>query len=238
MYDLSLIIACYNEEQILVKNVSEIIEILDKTNLSYEIIFVDDCSKDRTREKIEEIMLTYKAKNLQKIFHKENIGRGGAVKDGIRMAKGKITGYIDVDLEVNAEYISEFVDAIKNGYDIAVAHRIYKFQIKLMGICRLILTKAYHWLVEIILGLPYKDTEAGYKFFDTNKIVPMIDEIKNMQWFWDTEFMARTYVHNYKVKEIPCIFIRKYERHSTVRIFSDSFRYFIKLLQFKEIELL
>ncbi|MFA5033492.1 MAG: glycosyltransferase [bacterium] len=232
MYDLSLIIACYNEEQIFVKNVSEIIEILDKTNLNYEIIFVDDCSKDRTREKIEEIMLTYKDKNLQKIFHKENIGRGGAVKDGIRIAKGKTTGYVDVDLEVSAEYIPEFVNAIKKGYDIAVAHRNYKFQIK--SIDRWILTKGYHLLVEIILGLPYKDTEAGYKFFDTNKIMPMIDETDDMQWFWDTEFMARAYLHNYKVKEIPCIFIRKYEKQSTVRTFYDSLHFFIKLLKFKE----
>jgi glycosyltransferase involved in cell wall biosynthesis len=232
MYNLSLIIACYNEEQILIKNVSEIIEILDKTNLSYEIIFVDDCSRDRTREKIEEIMLIYKNKNLQKIFHRKNIGRGGAVKDGIKIAKGKITGYIDIDLEISAEYISEFVNAIKSGYDIAVAHRTYKFQIK--SIDRWILTKGYHLLVEIILGLTYEDTEAGYKFFDTNKILLMIDEIEDMQWFWDTEFMARAYGHDYKVKEIPCIFIRKYERRSSVRTFYDSFQCFIKLLKFKE----
>ncbi|MDD5529671.1 MAG: glycosyltransferase family 2 protein [bacterium] len=231
MYDLSLIIACYNEEPILIKNISKVMEVLDKTNLSYEIIFVDDCSKDRTREKIEEIMLMYKDKNLQKIFHKENIGRGGSVKDGIKIAKGKVTGYIDIDLEVGAEYIPEFVDAIKSGYDIAVAHRTYKLQIK--SIDRWILTKGYHLLVEIILGLPYEDTEAGYKFFDTNKVLSMIDEIEDMRWFWDTEFMARAYLHNYKVKEILCIFIRRYERRSTVKTFPDSFNYFIRLLQFK-----
>lgn len=126
-YDLSLVIACYNEELILEKSMEEIFEILDSTIFSYEIIFVDDVSKDRTRELIDKIIKRHKDKNFKKIFHEINTGRGGAVADGIRISEGEIVGFIDIDLEVHARYIPSCVIAIKDGYDIATAFRIYKF---------------------------------------------------------------------------------------------------------------
>lgn len=227
-YNLTLIIPCYNEEPILKKNVSEVIKVLDSFKVNWEIILIDDCSKDRTREIIDEIVLGHK--NIRKLFHEKNIGRGGTVMDGIKIAKGEIVGYIDIDLEVSAKYIPEFVKAIRDGYDIAVAHRIYKFQPK--SIDRWILTKGYHWLVNLFLRLPFKDTEAGYKFFDHKKVLSMINEIEDRHWFWDTEFMARAYYHNYKVKEIPSVFIRNYESPTTIRVIYDTIYYFKKLVRF------
>jgi glycosyltransferase involved in cell wall biosynthesis len=53
--DLSLVLPCYNEERVLEESVAEIVEVLDDTRYSYEIIFVDDCSEDRTRELIDRV---------------------------------------------------------------------------------------------------------------------------------------------------------------------------------------
>ncbi len=115
--DLSLVIPCYNEELILRDSIREVIEILDNTRFNYEIIFVDDYSRDNTRQIINDIIDGYPDKNLSRIFHKKNTGRGGAVMDGIRVAKGEVAGFIDIDLEVHARYIPSCVLAIKNGFE-------------------------------------------------------------------------------------------------------------------------
>jgi len=99
--DLSLIIPCYFEEEVLEKSVEELLLILDNTRFSYEVIFVDDGSKDETKKIIERILAEDRGKHrLKKIFHEKNVGRGGAVNTGIRNAKGEVVGFIDIDLEV------------------------------------------------------------------------------------------------------------------------------------------
>ncbi|MCK4351964.1 glycosyltransferase [candidate division WOR-3 bacterium] len=230
-YDLSLIIACYNEEPILEQSIQEIIDILDISRFSYEIIFVDDCSEDSTRQIIDTIIKRYKNKRFRKLFHEKNTGRGGAVTDGFRMAEGKVAGFIDIDLEVHARYIPSFVMAIKNGYDVAVAHRVYTFQLRYMN--RYILTKGYNWLVRHFLRIPLRDTEAGYKFFNRKKLLPIINSMEDKGWFWDTEFVARAYFHRLKIKETPCLFLKRYDKLSTVNSVLDTLDYLRKLLMFR-----
>ena len=59
--DLSIVIACYNEEDILVNNVKEVVDVLDATRFAYEFIFIDDCSQDNTRELINSLIGQYAA---------------------------------------------------------------------------------------------------------------------------------------------------------------------------------
>ena len=66
--DLSLIIACYNEEKILQSNVDQILEILDITKIDYELIFVDDLSQDNTRNIIDKIIELNPNKSIKKMF--------------------------------------------------------------------------------------------------------------------------------------------------------------------------
>ncbi len=56
IYDVSIIIACYNEEPVLESSIKQILETMDNTRWSYEIIFVEDCSIDKTRSLIEQII--------------------------------------------------------------------------------------------------------------------------------------------------------------------------------------
>jgi glycosyltransferase involved in cell wall biosynthesis len=86
--DVSLVIACYNEAVVLEESIRQIIQILDNSRWTYEIIFVDDCSQDNTRDIIDKLVAQYKNKNFRKLFHKRNMGRGRTVADGFRIARG------------------------------------------------------------------------------------------------------------------------------------------------------
>ena len=231
--DLSLVIACYNEESVLEGNFPQIIELLNSTIYSYEIIFVDDCSKDRTREIIDEIINQYKEIQIKKIFHSSNRGRGKTVTDGFLVSQGNVIGYIDIDLEIHARYIPSMVNAINNGYDVATAFRIYKLDPTFFILFRHILSHGYRLLSRFILGHKLKDTEAGFKFFSRAKILPILEKIENEGWFWDTEIMVLSFYHGLNIVEIPCLFIRNLKKKSTVSPIKDSISYLISLLKFR-----
>ena len=224
--------ACYNEEAILKESVRQTFEILEATSWNYEVIFVDDCSQDRTREIIDEILAENPEKNLSKLFHAQNTGRGRTVTDGIHMARGEVVGYIDIDLEVHARYIPSMVIAIHNGADLATANRIYKVQPRL--VIRWILSQGYAYLMRFMLGVNIQDTETGYKFFNRQKILPVLQEVKDEHWFWDTEVMVRSFLHGYEIHEIPCLFIRRYDKQSTVNEIQDTLDYLRNLWRFRK----
>lgn len=231
--DLSLVIACYNEEYELEDSIRKIVETLDSTRWTYEIIFVDDCSKDRTRDIIDALLVSYRDKNFRKLFHEKNTGRGRTVADGFRMACGNVVGYIDIDLEVHARYVPSMMLAIhRDGADVATAHRIYRIQPRLFN--RFVLSQGYARLVRLLLGVHLKDTETGYKFFKRDKVLAVLDQVHDERWFWDTEIMVRSVLNGYRIVEIPCLFLRRYDKQSTVNVVQDSIDYFVKLWRFRK----
>src|SRR3972149_8546123 len=227
--DFSLILACYNEGTTFEKSVREIVSVLNNLKRNWEIIFVEDKSTDETKKSVEEF--TKEIKNAKAIFHTKNEGRGKSVSDGIKAAKGIICGYLDVDLEVSASYIPLFVGEIEKGSDMVIGKRFYEGNFKSM--IRFMASKFYSTLVKTILNIPIEDTEAGYKFFKSHKILPILSKVQDKHWFWDTEICARAFWVGLEISEIPGLFIRKHEKRSTVKLIPDTWDYLIKVLKFR-----
>lgn len=229
--DVSVVLACYNEEPHLASSFAEIVATLDETRRPYEVVFVDDCSRDRTRDVIAALVASHPQVATQVILHEANRGRGATVTDGFRAARGRIAGYLDVDLEVHSRYIPSLVRAIEQGADVAVVQRIYAFQVRSLD--RYMMSRGYSFLVRRLLGVPFRDTESGYKFFRRDALLPVLDEIADRGWFWDTEFMVRAARHGLRVVEVPGAYIRRYDKASTVKGIRDSVQYFLKLARFR-----
>lgn len=237
--DLSIILACYNEGPTFEKSVLEIIKILKKTKKNWEIIFVEDKSSDETRKIVEK--LVGKIKNSRRrsrfggqaraIFHKKNEGRGRSVADGIIAARGKICGYLDVDLEVSADYIPIFVSEIERGSTMVVGKRFYEGGLK--SLSRFLASQIYTYLVRTLLKIPISDTEAGYKFFKKTEILPVLKKVRDRGWFWDTEICARAYWAGLSISQVPVLFVRRTDKKSTVKLFSASWDYLVKIMKFR-----
>lgn len=228
--DLSLILACYNEGSTLNDSLLRITEVLNSTKYKWEIIAIDDSSKDLTYQTLKKFS---KGKNNFQVYKNSfNIGRGGTVVIGIKKAKGKITGFIDVDLEVSPIYIPQFVSEIEKGVDLAVATRIYSESFASFN--RWILSKGYSLLVRKVLHLEIKDTEAGYKFFSRKTILPIINFVKDKKWFFDTEIIARASAKKLRIVEIPVLFLRRGDKKSTVKIIPDILAYLKAIYLFKK----
>jgi glycosyltransferase involved in cell wall biosynthesis len=228
---LSLVIACYNEEPVLLGSFAEIKETLRELNRPFEIIFVDDKSRDRTRDLLERIVAENRDLEIKLILHEVNRGRGATVTDGFRAARGEVAGYIDIDIEVHPRYIPSLVREIEKGADVATLRRVYALQFRHLD--RYFMSRGYSWLVRVLLDTPLRDTETGYKFFRRERLLPVLDAISDPGWFWDTEFMLRAERRGLVIHEIPGAYVRRDDKQSSVSGVRDSIDYFARLWRFR-----
>lgn len=227
--DLSLIIPCFNEQKILDASLIEIESVLRNSRFSYEIILIDDKSTDKTAK----ILKKYeKRKNYSVYYHSVNLGRGKTVSDGIKLSKGVVVGFIDVDLEVSPLYMPYFVNKIlRRESDVVTGYRIYRDSV--ISLHRMILSRGYSVLVRKLLLVNLKDTETGYKFFNRKKITPILKQTKSNHWFWDTEIISLAYKNKLKIIEIPVLFLRRLDKKSTVNVVKDTCDYLVHLYKFR-----
>ncbi len=120
----SLILPCYNETQIFHESMPCIEVALQKIGKPFEIILVEDKSQDETQKLIQPYC--EKKPFAKAIYHAENQGRGASVMDGIWLSKGKIVGFIDIDLEVSEQFILGAIAGIENGSDMVIGNRAFK----------------------------------------------------------------------------------------------------------------
>lgn len=166
------------------------------------------------------------------VFHARNFGRGRTVTDGIRAARGTVVGYIDIDCEVDPVYLTHMVSLIlKRKADVVIGKRYYRTTPKAM--IREILSRGYQWLADTMIGTGKLDTETGYKFFNRIKIVPILRKTAHPGWFWDTEIMVFAKRAGLTIREEPVLFLRRFDKDSSVHIFRDTWDYLINLWKFR-----
>ena len=132
---------------------------------------------------------------------------------------------------MHCRYIPSLVQALEGGAEVATVKRIYAFQ--LASLDRWLMSEGYSFLVRRLLRTRVRDTETGYKFFAREALLPLLDEIRETGWFWDTECMVRAERRGLRIVEIPGAFVRRFDKKSTVSGIRDSWEYSRKLLTFR-----
>ena len=231
-YDVSIVVPCYQDEPHLMESVEEIYSLLSHSTYLFEIIFVDDCSKDKTRDVI--LAIAKKFPNVKYLFHEQNTGRGGAFLDGVKLADGKYVGFLDIDLEVSCVYILKVLGRLEEGYDVVTVRRHYALSPSPVFILRHILSIGYKAIITQYLGVPKMDTETGFKFFKKSSLLPLAEIIENKKWFFDTEVMVLSYFNKLRINEVDGLFMRRVDKVSTVKIFKDTMEYLLEIYNFKK----
>ncbi|MBL8753484.1 MAG: glycosyltransferase family 2 protein [Planctomycetes bacterium] len=229
--DLSVVIACYMEEGHLEDSVRQLQEQLDAIGRSYELIFVEDKSRDRTAEVIAKLVAG--KPNWRAVYHEQNVGRGGTVTEGFLLARGDVVGFLDIDLEVHCRFLPSVLAAIDAGADGATAFRHYTVSKRPAALLRHFLSSGYRWLFRTLFDVPFRDPETGFKFFRREPIVPVAKRTRDKGWFWDSEIMILAHQAGLKLVEVPCRFERRADKQSTVRIFRDVWKYLVAIRAFR-----
>ncbi len=230
-YDLSVVIACYQEEGHLADSVRQLCAQLDAMGRSYELIFIEDKSRDRTAEVIKDLVRDHA--NWRAVYHAKNVGRGGTVKEGFQLATGRIVGFLDIDLEVHCRFLPSVLAAIDAGADGATAYRAYAAGWRPTSLLRHFLSSGYRRLFRLLFDVPFRDPETGFKFFRREKIVPVVVQTRDVDWFWDSEIMVLAHQAGLHVVEVPCRFVRRADKKSTVRLVRDVWRYLKAIRAFR-----
>lgn len=229
--DLSLVVPCYQEESHLRESAAAVIEALDAARLDYEIVFVDDASRDGTRAIIEEICAA--TPRCRALFHPHNRGRGAAFKTGYVASAGRVTGFLDIDLEVAPHYILPLFRLVdRKGFDVATGYRHYLLR-QTGGLHRHLASQAYRMICWLLLGFGIRDSETGCKFFRRETASGVVLGSASDGWFWDTEVLARAALADLRIVEMPVLFLRRSDKRSTVRLFRDSYAYLVDLHRFR-----
>ena len=172
--DLSIIVPLYNEEDSVEPLYEAVAQAIVPLGLSYEILFVDDGSKDRTYFKARE--LAQQDPHLRVIKFRKNYGQTPAMAAGIDHARGKVLITMDGDLQNDPRDIPQFINKINEGYGIVVGWR-HNRQDKL--ITRKIPSKIANWIIGKVTGVPIKDNGCSLKAYraEVIKSVPLYSEM-------------------------------------------------------------
>jgi glycosyltransferase involved in cell wall biosynthesis len=171
---LSVIVPFFNEEQSIGPMHAAIVRALEPLSIPFEMVFVDDGSRDATAVRGEEIARLDSRVRLVKF--RRNYGQTAAMAAGIEYARGEILVTMDGDLQNDPADIELFMAKMDEGYDIVVGWR-HKRQDKLVS--RKIPSKIANWLIGKVTGVPITDNGCSLKAFRASLIknIPLYSEM-------------------------------------------------------------
>ena len=207
---LSVIIPAYNESgrkgEDLKNNLQEIGEYLDKKNISYEVIAVNDGSKDDTAEFFRKSAGL--VSKLDIIDRKENRGKWFSVREGFLKASGEYRLLTDADGATAITNLDDFWEQMKLGKDIIIGSRdlseskIEKHQPK----WKEILGDAGNYLIQFMLGLRgIKDTQCGFKVLSRKASEELIPLMQVDRWGGDFEMLMLARKMKYEIIQVPVV---------------------------------
>jgi len=216
---VSFIIPVYNEAQHLeecVMNLWKSIPIAD----DFEMIIAEDGSTDGTYEIASKIV-----ENNSNIIHlhsDERLGRGKALREAFRRAKGEVMVYMDADTSTHPSILPSLISTVRINKGMATASRHVRGAKVKRATVRKATSTFYNWLIRLLFRDGVHDHQCGCKAFHRDMIKELIDEVRSDGWFWDTEIIVRAKIRGHPVTEIPCTWYEPDNRKSKVKILHDA----------------
>lgn len=190
--DLSIIIPTFNEAKNIVILIDKLKEIFSGSLCGYEIIVVDGGSKDNTMD--------IAVNSGVKAFIQSHPGYGGALKDAVKIAKGKYIITMDADLSHNP-YIVKRLFSQRNSAHIVIASRYIRGGLANMPLSRRILSMILNKLLCFGLSLPLKDISSGFRLYNAEIFKETDFSERNFSVL--VEILVKAYIRGFSVREIP-----------------------------------
>jgi glycosyltransferase involved in cell wall biosynthesis len=191
---ISVVFPAYNEEGNIGKAVSEAIQILPSLTDDWEVIVVNDGSKDRTAGIVKDY--TERNPNVLLVHHSSNRGYGAALKSGITSAKKDLIFFCDSDLQFDLRELVKLFEWIGD-YDMVIGYRKKRQD----SFYRRLNAFGWNTLVRWLLGLKVKDIDCAFKIFKREVFDKVkIDAIGAMV---NTDILSQALKYGFRFKEVP-----------------------------------
>lgn len=208
---LSVVIPCYNEATRLPRSLPVIQEYLRNSGLTYEILVVDDGSKDTTVSYVE--AESARDPHLRLLRYGQNRGKGHAVRYGVLRARGQWVLFTDADLSTPISELDRFLPHLERGYDVVIASRA-------LPDSRLVVHQPWlrerigrmmNRLVRLISGLKFPDTQCGFKLFTRRAAHDIFENVTVETWMFDVEALVIAMKLGYCIIDVPVTWVNSDE---------------------------
>jgi glycosyltransferase involved in cell wall biosynthesis len=199
----SIVIPAYNEAARIPATLESVISCIRTNDWDAEVIVVNDGSKDATGQLVREI--ASRAPELRIIENPGNRGKGYSVRNGILHGLGDVVMFTDSDLSAPIEEAERLFAAIAAGADIAIGSRWLESgrQTHRQPLYRQVLGRCFNAVTRLVMGLPFVDTQCGFKAF-TRTAAQTVFQLQTIErWGFDPEILFIALKRGFKVKEVP-----------------------------------
>jgi dolichyl-phosphate beta-glucosyltransferase len=200
---LSIIVPAYNEAERIPQTLFAMDKQLATAPYSYEIFVVNDGSTDNTAGIVRN--MTKLIRNLKLIDLRGNVGKGGAVRQGMLLSSGTIRLFTDADNSTSIDQFETMMPFFKDGYEVVIGSRAVRGA-KLdppEPFFRQVVGKGLNLLVQALLLPGIWDTQCGFKAFTEEAAVKVFTPSQIGGWGFDVEVLALAKKFGYRVKEMP-----------------------------------
>ncbi len=203
---LSIVIPAFNEESRLGDSVRTILDYISREIQDAELIVVDDGSTDATAKVAEKVCAEFPAVETSVIRYEKNHGKGFAVKTGLLASVGAVALFTDADLSTPITETPKLVEPIrKNEFDVTFGSRALDRDLigthqpwrREQG------GKVFNLIVRTLTGLPFWDTQCGFKAFNMEKFRPLLNVMQIDRFGFDVEFLYVGHHKGLRLHEIP-----------------------------------
>jgi len=225
---LSVIIPVYNE----VESIQEIVKRVKDTGLAWEIVLVDDGSKDGTRDLLKEMD---GKDNVRVILHEKNQGKGAAVRTGFDSARGDVLLIQDADLEYDPRDYPVLLKPLDEGIaDVVYGSRFLGGPRRVVMFWHMVANYMLTFMTNILYNTILSDMETGYKVFRRKVIEGM--RLNAKRFDFEPEFTAKVLKRKYRIFEVPITFNpRDYSEGKKIGI-KDAFEAVWTLLKYRFVD--
>jgi glycosyltransferase involved in cell wall biosynthesis len=227
---LSVVIPAYNEAARLGNTLTAVVNYLRESWPNSELIVVDDGSTDNTASFAREVLKDNAGSHnggphTTLISYKSNLGKGRAVRLGLLAARNDVALFSDADLSTPITEAPKLVDPILKGqFDLTFGSRA--LDRKLIGVHqpwrREQGGRVFNLVVRLATGLPFWDTQCGFKAFRMSVCRPLVEAATVDRFGFDVELLYLAFRAGLRLKEVPVRW--DHNEGSKVSVFSDSFR--------------
>jgi glycosyltransferase involved in cell wall biosynthesis len=225
---LSVVIPVYNEE----RNIAEIIKRVKESNMAYEIVVVDDGSRDGTRQVLKELD---GRDGLRVILHEKNKGKGAAVRTGLEAASGDVILIQDADLEYSPHDYPVLLQPIEDGVaDVVYGSRFLGGPRRVAMFWHMLANQLLTFMTNVLYDTILSDMETGYKVFRREVIAGI--KLRSDRFDFEPEFTAKILKRHYRIYEVPISFNpRDYSEGKKIKL-QDAFAAVWTLLKYRFVD--
>ena len=203
---LSLVIPAFNEGNRIGQTLSEVLQYLNTSAPGSEVIVVDDGSSDTTASVVRDVFAASDGTEQRLIENSTNRGKGAAVRDGLRAATRPIALFSDADLSTPIAEAPKLIEPIeRNELDVAFGSRALNRRLigNRQAWYREQGGRVFNLLVRVGTGLPYWDTQCGFKAFRMSAFRPILDDARSDGFGFDVELLYLARNAGLRMREIP-----------------------------------